>query len=77
MVKPNIPPDNELASTTMPAWICLRCDYVWPKRDNIPVRCPECGSAYWNKPRQRKRRKRTTHLEDNEPLEPRRIVITA
>jgi hypothetical protein len=62
-MKPQSP--NDPTSTTMEAWMCLRCKYKWPKRDNIPVRCanPECASPYWNIPRTRKKRKLKTDLE--------------
>jgi DNA-directed RNA polymerase subunit RPC12/RpoP len=32
---------------------CLRCDHEWLRRDlkKKPVQCPECHSAYWNRPR--------------------------
>lgn len=31
---------------------CLRCGAEWlPRSANPPVRCPKCGSPYWNKPR--------------------------
>jgi hypothetical protein len=46
-------------------WQCSRCldkktkaPYQWlPRSERVPKRCPNCKSKYWNKPRQRKRRK--------------------
>jgi len=34
---------------------CRRCGYRWIPRVYRPVLCPNCRSAYWNKPRRRKR----------------------
>jgi len=29
---------------------CLRCQHVWMLREAVePLRCPRCGSPYWNK----------------------------
>ncbi len=29
---------------------CKRCGYEWyPKAERLPIRCPSCGSPYWNK----------------------------
>ena len=37
----------------LPTLGCLRCGHKWyPKLERIPVRCPKCGSPYWNKPRE-------------------------
>ncbi len=31
---------------------CKRCKYEWyPKAERLPVRCPKCGSPYWDKER--------------------------
>ncbi|KKN34504.1 hypothetical protein LCGC14_0792990 [marine sediment metagenome] len=31
---------------------CLRCDYQWhPRSNEKPVRCPKCGSPYWDRER--------------------------
>lgn len=35
---------------------CLRCSHSWASRrknreTSLPVRCPGCGSPYWNRPR--------------------------
>ncbi len=37
---------------------CLRCGYEWipRKQGHAPQLCPKCRSAYWNKPRVRRRR---------------------
>lgn len=34
---------------------CLRCGHLWIPRDpsGHPVRCPECRSYYWDRPRKR------------------------
>lgn len=35
---------------------CLRCDWEWfPKAERLPVRCPKCGSPYWNIPKGEKK----------------------
>ena len=33
-------------------WLkCLRCLHSWLMRmEKLPLRCPKCGSALWNKP---------------------------
>ena len=37
---------------TIDAWQCCRCGYVWKGKTNeTPLRCPDCGSCYWNRPR--------------------------
>lgn len=30
---------------------CLRCDYKWYPRKPLIIRCPHCGSPYWNRER--------------------------
>ncbi len=41
----------------MPKLTCNRClkdgkPYQWiPRSDNKPVRCPQCGSPYWDRER--------------------------
>lgn len=31
---------------------CLRCLHEWlPKKIGKPIRCPRCGSPYWDRPR--------------------------
>ena len=31
---------------------CLRCGESWvPRLKKTPIRCPKCGSPYWNLPR--------------------------
>ena len=38
-------------------YICERCKHKWVARNkNIPVVCPRCKSAYWDKPRKTKKR---------------------
>jgi DNA-directed RNA polymerase subunit RPC12/RpoP len=33
---------------------CLRCRHTWqPRVTHDPKRCPQCGSPYWMKPRQK------------------------
>jgi len=30
---------------------CLRCNHDWhPRSNQVPLRCGECKSPYWNKP---------------------------
>ena len=37
---------------TIAAWKCIRCNHVWPNnREKKPIRCPDCGSPYWDIPR--------------------------
>jgi predicted Zn-ribbon and HTH transcriptional regulator len=32
--------------------LCERCGYKWlPRQIEIPINCPNCKSAYWNRPR--------------------------
>lgn len=34
---------------TCDAWKCLRCKYIWKgKNKSKPLRCPSCGSCYWD-----------------------------
>ena len=35
---------------------CERCEYEWkPQTGNEnPIRCPKCGSPYWNRPKTKK-----------------------
>ncbi len=46
---------------TLNAWTCLRCPdkpHVWPVRGDVkPLRCPSCGSCYWDRPRKKKEEK--------------------
>ena len=45
------------ATMTLQAWKCLRCSHVWPdKREKKPIRCPACGSPYWDMPIVNKKR---------------------
>ena len=38
----------------LPTLECTRCSYSWhPKQEKLPVRCPACGSPYWNKERKK------------------------
>lgn len=40
---------------TLDAWKCCRCSYSWPnKREMKPIRCPKCGSPYWDIPKKEK-----------------------
>lgn len=37
---------------TVDAWQCSRCQYKWKgKTEEKPLRCPDCGSCYWDIPR--------------------------
>ena len=43
-----------MGKTTLPAFECDRCSHAWIPRlkvDVEPAMCPNCKSAYWNKPR--------------------------
>lgn len=42
---------------SIPGNKCCRCDHIWVPRSEATV-CPKCKSPYWNKPKQRKKRKR-------------------
>lgn len=38
--------------TTIPAWRCLKCGYIWPKKSELqPIRCARCRSPYWGRPK--------------------------
>ena len=40
----------------LPILTCLRCGHRWyPKQERLPIRCPKCGSPYWNKPKRVKK----------------------
>ncbi len=46
--------NNHMPKTTITfdAWKCTRCPHVWPnKREKKPIRCPDCGSPYWDIPK--------------------------
>lgn len=46
-----------MPETMVGGWECCRCDNVWAKRKDTnkhpikPLRCPSCGSCYWNIPK--------------------------
>ena len=51
---------EDRVENSIPAWLCLRCDHLWPKREETPpVKCPQCHSPYWNRERTRKPQKAT------------------
>jgi len=34
--------------------LCLRCGHDWyPRTAALPIRCPQCFSPYWNRPREK------------------------
>lgn len=38
----------------LPVCLCKRCGYTWsPRTNDKPLRCPKCGTAYWNRDRVR------------------------
>lgn len=41
----------------LPTAYCERCTYSWTPRRNDPEMCPRCKSAYWNKPREDRKKK--------------------
>lgn len=51
---------NLLGKVKVDGYRCERCGHIWTPRkstygDNIiPVLCPACRSAYWNRQRERK-----------------------
>jgi len=53
---------------------CTRCEHVWPRRDldKLPLRCPECNSPYWDKPR----KKEFIYLAVNEAKTEMKIGVT-
>jgi len=39
-------------TVTLPIHECKRCGHRWiPRKEGLPVICPSCKSAYWNKER--------------------------
>lgn len=67
-----------MGETTMPAWECDLCGWIWPKRQRTPpVNCPACGRRLWNGSRARRTEQLAPPvtvvralLEDRPPLEP-------
>lgn len=51
---------NQLATpaVTILSLRCTRCGHNWIPRTANPKECPACKSPYWNRPRQRKARRR-------------------
>ncbi len=50
--------DNCMAEQNIdiPTLKCLRCNppHEWhPRSNRMPLRCPKCGSPYWNRPKVR------------------------
>ncbi len=36
---------------------CERCDHKWiPRKKEYPILCPNCKSAYWDKPARKKKK---------------------
>jgi predicted Zn-ribbon and HTH transcriptional regulator len=51
---------REMARVSLPGWKCERCGHVWVSRQqwtDEPRVCPKCKSPYWNRPRQKSKRK--------------------
>jgi len=47
-----------LGEVTRKVWKCDRCGHEWLSRDGEkPLRCASCKSVYWNKPRQRTKKR--------------------
>ena len=43
-----------MSEIVLPTLHCLRCGHTWPPRKpERPLRCPKCGSPYWDQPRKR------------------------
>lgn len=52
---------TNMETYNLPRLICNRCqhgkDRPWhPRSNNKPPRCPNCGSPYWDRPRQRSKK---------------------
>ena len=38
----------------LPQFQCKRCEHKWiPRKEGTPLRCPKCGSPYWNRDKKR------------------------
>ena len=43
----------EMAQVLVPKYECLRCGHDWIGRiATKPLRCPQCKTPYWDRPRQ-------------------------
>ncbi len=41
-----------MSEIVLPTMRCLRCGHTWPPRKpERPLRCPKCGSPYWDRAR--------------------------
>jgi len=46
---------------------CNRCGHEWvSQRSEVPVKCPNCGSAYWNRARVQRQRRDVQEQEATE-----------
>lgn len=53
LCKPVLPVD-EPEINMKPQLQCLRCNATWTQKgEKLPIQCPKCRSAYWNKERQK------------------------
>jgi len=52
---------------TIDGYECERCKHQWMPRtkDETPITCPKCKSAYWNKERKNKLNK---EADSNQPI---------
>ena len=40
---------------TIKICVCERCEHEWiPRNEGDPIKCPGCGSPYWNIPKKQK-----------------------
>lgn len=50
---------DQVEMVQRPKCHCLRCKYTWVARtEDLPVQCPKCGSARWNRPRTQRKAKK-------------------
>jgi predicted Zn-ribbon and HTH transcriptional regulator len=56
-------------STMIKGEKCNRCGYEWkPQSESTPVKCPDCGSPYWNKERKYKIKIKTKIKENKKGI---------
>lgn len=56
-----------MAKIKMTVWgyRCERCGHEWlPRGVRVPIICPSCKTPYWDRPRERERRRRPAGGEE-------------